>query len=66
MKLYYAPGTCALACWISIEWAKADYEAVLADYASEEYKRINPLAAVPALDIGGNRLMLVLIVQCNI
>lgn len=55
MKLYYAPGTCALACWIALEWAGADYEAVRADYASEEYKRINPLAAVPALDIGSER-----------
>lgn len=42
MKLYYAPGTCALACWIALKWAGADYEAVRADYASEEYKRINP------------------------
>lgn len=57
MKLYYAPGTCALACWIALEWANADYEAVRADYASAEYKRINPLAAVPALDIGGERAM---------
>lgn len=57
MKLYYAPGTCALACWIALEWAGADYEAVRADYASEEYKRINPLAAVPALDIGGPRAL---------
>lgn len=57
MKLYYAPGTCALACWIALEWANADYEAVRADYASEEYKRINPLAAVLALDIGGQRAM---------
>lgn len=57
MKLYYAPGTCALACWIALEWAKADYETVRADYASEEYRRINPLAAVPALDIGGPRAM---------
>ncbi|MDO5104110.1 MAG: glutathione binding-like protein [Lautropia sp.] len=55
MKLYYAPGTCAIACWIALEWANGDYEAVRADYASEEYKRINPLAAVPALDIGGKR-----------
>lgn len=57
MKLYYAPGTCALACWIALEWANAKYEAVRADYASEEYKRINPLAAVPALDIGGKRAL---------
>lgn len=55
MKLYYAPGTCALACWIALEWANGDYEAVRADYASEEYKRVNPLGAVPALDIGGKR-----------
>lgn len=57
MKLYYAPGTCALACWIALEWAGADYEPVRADYASEEYKRINPLGAVPALDIGGKRAL---------
>lgn len=57
MKLYYAPGTCALACWIALEWANADYEAVRTDYASEEYKRINPLGTVPALDIGGQRAM---------
>ncbi|WP_373795381.1 glutathione S-transferase family protein [Neisseria dentiae] len=57
MKLYYAPGTCALACWIALEWAGADYQAVRADYKSEEYQRINPLGAVPALDIGGKRAM---------
>lgn len=57
MKLYYAPGTCALACWIALEWAGADYEAVRADYKSEAYQRINPLGAVPALDIGGKRAM---------
>ncbi|MDO5288882.1 MAG: glutathione S-transferase N-terminal domain-containing protein [Pseudomonadota bacterium] len=57
MKLYYAPGTCALACWIALEWAGADYEAVRADYKSDEYKRVNPLGAVPALDIGGARAM---------
>lgn len=28
-----------------------------ADYKSEEYQRINPLGAVPALDIGGKRAM---------
>lgn len=57
MKLYYAPGTCALACWIALKWADAEFEAVKADYASAEFKRINPLAMVPALDIGGERAM---------
>ena len=57
MKLYYAPGTCALACWIALEWANADYEVEKIDYASAEYKKVNPLGMVPALDIGGSRAM---------
>lgn len=57
MKLYYAPGTCAVACWISLEWAGGDFEVVRADYASEEFQRVNPLAMVPALDIGASRVM---------
>lgn len=57
MKLYYAPGTCALACWISLEWAGADYEVEKVDLRSEEYKAINPLGMVPALYIGGERAM---------
>lgn len=55
MKLYYAPGTCALACWITMEWAKADYEVEKVKLGSEEYKKINPLGAVPALEIGEER-----------
>lgn len=57
MKLYYAPGTCALAPWIALRWANADFEAVKVDYASAEFKRVNPLAQVPALDLGGPRAM---------
>ena len=57
MKLYYAPGTCALACWIALEWANADYEVEKVDYADPAYKKINPLGMVPALDIGGSRAM---------
>lgn len=57
MKLYYAPGTCAVACWIALEWAGADFEVIRADYASAEFRRVNPLAMVPALDIGGARAM---------
>ena len=57
MKLYYAPGTCALACWIALEWAEADYEVQKVDYADPAYKKINPLGMVPALDIGGSRAM---------
>lgn len=57
LKLYYAPGTCALACWISLEWAGADYEVEKAHLASENFRKINPLGMVPALDIGGSRAM---------
>lgn len=57
MKLYYAPGTCALACWIALEWAGADYEVEKVDPGSDSYRKINPLGMVPALDIGGARAM---------
>lgn len=57
MKLYYAPGTCALACWIALEWSKADYEVEKVDYRSESYKKINPLGLVPALEIWHTRPM---------
>jgi glutathione S-transferase len=57
MKLYFAPGTCALACWIALEWAEADYEVEKVDPGSDSYRKINPLGMVPALDIGGERAM---------
>ncbi len=57
MKLYYAPGTCAVACWIALEWAGARFEPIRADYASEAFRRVNPLAMVPALDFGAERAM---------
>ena len=49
MKLYYAPGTCALAIHIALIWAKENYELEKVKPGSEEYKKINPLGAVPAL-----------------
>lgn len=55
MKLYYAPGTCALACWIALEWAGAEFEPVKANPHAPEFIRINPLAQVPALDLGEER-----------
>lgn len=56
MKLYYAPGTCALSVWISLEWAGADYEVEQVKLGSDEYKKINPLGAVPALDTGNEKI----------
>jgi glutathione S-transferase len=54
LKLYYAPGTCALASHISLEEAGADYEAVRLSFKTEDqkkpdYLKINPKARVPAL-----------------
>jgi glutathione S-transferase len=53
-KLYYAPGTCALATHIALEEAGADYEAERVDFESQaqrspEYLAINPKGRVPAL-----------------
>ncbi len=54
MKLYYAPGTIALACHIALAEAGADYEAIALDFTkneqrSEAYLAINPKGRVPAL-----------------
>lgn len=61
MKLYYSSGTCALACWIALAWAKdagaiGDYaveKLTMAEVHSPKYKAINPLAQVPAIDVDG-------------
>ena len=53
-RLYYAPGTCALATHIALEEAGAPYEAVLVDFSSQsqrnpKYLAVNPKGRVPAL-----------------
>jgi glutathione S-transferase len=52
--LYYAPGTCALASHLALEYSGAAYEAVRLDFKqqqqrSPEFLRINPKGRVPAL-----------------
>jgi glutathione S-transferase len=54
LKLFYAPGTCALASHIALEEAGADYEAVRLDFGAgdqrkPDYLAINPKGRVPAL-----------------
>ena len=54
LKLYYAPGTCALATHIALEEAGAAYEAIRVDFGSQaqrsaEYLAVNPKGRVPAL-----------------
>jgi glutathione S-transferase len=54
LKLFYSPGSCALASHIALEEAGADYEAVRLDFGANqqreaEYLAINPKGRVPAL-----------------
>jgi glutathione S-transferase len=54
LKLYYAPGTCALASHIALEEAGANYEAIRLNFKTEDqkkpdYLKINPKGRVPAL-----------------
>lgn len=54
LKLYFAPGTCALASQIALEESGAAYETVRLDFARNDQKNaaylaINPKARVPAL-----------------
>lgn len=54
LTLYYAPGTCALATHLALEYSGAPYEAVRLDFRqqqqrSPEYLKINPKGRVPAL-----------------
>jgi glutathione S-transferase len=54
LKLYYAPGTCALASHIALEEAGANYEAIQLNFKNDDqkkpdYLKINPKARVPAL-----------------
>jgi glutathione S-transferase len=54
LTLYYAPGTCALATHLALEYSGADYEAKRIDFKAEqqrqpEFLRINPKGRVPAL-----------------
>src|SRR6185295_367660 len=54
LKLYYAPGTCALASHIALEEAGAKYESVRLSFKTEDqkkpdYLKINPKGRVPAL-----------------
>jgi glutathione S-transferase len=54
LRLYYAPGTCALAPHIALEETGADYETERLNFKTEEqkkpdYLKINPKGRVPAL-----------------
>ena len=57
LKLYFAPGTCALATHIALAEAGADYTAERIDFKtnqqqSPEYLAINPSGKIPAMSDG--------------
>jgi len=56
MKLYYAPGTCALAVHIVLEWTDVSYEAEKVTLGDPEFLKINPLGTVPVLETNGRLL----------
>ncbi|HSI49982.1 MAG TPA: glutathione S-transferase family protein [Ideonella sp.] len=54
LTLYYAPGTCALASHLALEYSGGPYEAVRVDFSkqeqrSEAYLKLNPKGRVPVL-----------------
>lgn len=60
MKLYTMPGSCALACHIALEWAEAEYEAVVLDreaLTGDAYRAVNPNGQVPALVLDGGEVV---------
>lgn len=58
MKLYYAPGTCALAPMILAEWLGLPLEIERVDHRNPDpaYLAKNPLGAVPALELPSGRV----------
>jgi glutathione S-transferase len=63
MRLYYAPGTCSLAPHIVIREAKLDVALERVDLRAKrtadgrDYKTINPMGAVPALELANGELL---------
>ncbi len=57
IKLFYAPGTCALATHIALEWIGEPYELQQVKLGDPEYLKINPLGQVPAIIDGDGEVM---------
>jgi glutathione S-transferase len=58
--LFYTPGTCALACIVSLEWLGEPYRLCRVEGAarsSDAYRIINPRAQVPAIRVDGRTLV---------
>ncbi|MBD2090653.1 glutathione S-transferase family protein [Microcoleus sp. FACHB-1515] len=57
IKLFYAPGTCALAPHIVLEWIGEPYDLQKVKPSDPDYLQLNPLGQVPALIDGDSGVM---------
>jgi len=57
IKLYYSPNSCSMSEHIVLEWLGIPYEAIQVQVGWDEYKKIAPKWAVPAMRDGGGELM---------
>lgn len=57
LELFYAPGTCALAPHIVLEWIGEPYELHKVKPSEPDYLQINPLGQVPAIIDGDSGVM---------
>lgn len=56
-QLYYFPNSCAMSVYIALEWAWVDYEAIKAEHGSDDFLKVAPKWAVPALVVDGGETM---------
>jgi glutathione S-transferase len=57
IKLFYSPGTCALAPHIVLEWIGESYDLQKVNPSDPEYLKLNPLGQVPAIIDGDSGVM---------
>lgn len=57
LKLFYAPGTCALAPHIVLEWIGEPYELEKVKPSDPDYLKLNPLGQVPAIIDNDSEMM---------
>lgn len=57
IKLFYAPGTCALAPHIVLEWIGEPYDLQKVKPSDPEYLKLNPLGQVPVMIDGESGVM---------
>lgn len=57
MKLYHAPGTCALAVHTTMIWSEPPCDLEQVDLNDPEFRKINPMGAVPAIVDGDSGVL---------